>query len=274
MGSICNKDTSPEIFRKLPQKDIQIEGFKEFHADLFDIIDEFNAYEHFRLEELIYLLKANFGSSNEDVIDATYSIFFEKKILRNSIISDKTLNDQILFSKYKVFSDKAFSTLNKAFKSFYKKVKDEKYESKNRIPFSCLIPWALLYGKGRNDVKIDFIFNYFGNDKGELVLTDDFRFFLFSLFAIPSTVQLITFQQITDENEEYKKLIDKYDITSIFSGYEVKDATHCTELMIKALFGDNEKIGYQDYKLKFHERKFQLLIHPKGIRSYINENDI
>jgi len=274
MGNLCHKNTAPDVIKKIPPKDIQIEGFKEFHEDLFDIIFQFNAYRFFRIEEIVFLLKQNFASVKEDINDVQFAIFYEKKILRNSIISEKTLNDQILYSKFKVFSEKSFSVLNKAFKSYYKNLKGEKYDSKSTVPFVCLLPWALLYGEGRNDVKIDFIYNYFSNDKGELSLTDDFRFFLFALFAIPSAVALFTFQLITEENEDFKKLIEKYDFETIFSGYEVKDAVHCTDLMLKALFGDSTSINYIDFKTKFLERKFQLLICPKGIRSYINENNI
>lgn len=272
MGNTCCDLKQKPIKKKLLSKDIEIQSFVEANGEIFDIIEKFVIFKHFRVEEIILLLSLNFKET--EVMETNYNIFVEKKLLKNISISEWTLNDQKSYTRMKDYSDKVFDVMFKAFKTFYKSLKNVKWEKKV-MPFECLVPFAIIYGQGRNDVKFDLIFNYLSNSSGEMVLNDKLRFFLFSLFVIPSTVELFVYKQLSEEVEEYKQEISKYDFTTIFEGYEVKDSINSCKQMITEIFGDADRITYEDLRRKINSnRQLHSLLTPDGIRHFISNNGV
>lgn len=273
MGNTCKKIQQEPIKKKIPSKDIEIQSFVESNGEIFDVIEKFIVFKHFRVEEIILLLSLNF--SEPEVAETNFNIFVEKKMLKNVAISEWTLNDQKSYTRMKDYNDKFFDILFKAFKTFYKSTKNTKWEKKGKLPIENLIPLAILYGAGRNDVKFDLIFNYLSNSTGVLELNDKVRFFLFSLFVIPSAVELFVYKQLSEEVEDYKQEISKFDFTSIFEGYEVKDSINSSAVMIKELFGESTSLTYDELRRKIDSnRHLHSLLTPDGIRYFISHNGV
>lgn len=273
LGTCCHK-AKIEVIKKNIGRDIEFQSFQEVNGQIFDIIEKFNVYAQYDFEEITLLYFQNFKDS-ENVGEINFNLFIEKKFLKNVVIADWVLNDTLAYSKLKDYNTKFFSIFYKAFKSYYKSLKDTKWKQHDEVPLICLIAQAILYGKGRFDAKIEYMFNYLANKSGNFELNDDVRFFLFGLFAIPSAVELFTFKTIAEENEQYKKEIEKFDFETIFQGYEVKDAINSTSQMITSLFGDKNELTYEEFYSKMTtNRNIQSLLTPDGIRHFISNNGV
>ena len=270
MGKVCSQSRI-EVVKKPPTVDIKYQEFKEENAEIFEIIEKLNPYKLFRLEEICYLYNNSFGTK-KFLTSTEHDIFLDNKLLKNPIISEFTLNNTNEMTKFKDYSSKMCDILSKAFKTYYKEVTGDKY--KGDLPFELFLALGILWGVGRTDVKRDFIFNYLSNKNGELILTNNVRFFLFSLFALPSCVSLFAYKMMADENEDYLKEIQKFDFEHIFSGYEVKDATNSTTKLVEYLFSGKAKLTYEEFKGRFEDRNCQSILTPNGIRDFISKHGI
>lgn len=270
---MCQK-AQMEIVKKQPRKDVEFQAFNESNAEVFEIINDFIVFKYFKLEDIVFLFSENF--INQDISGVGFNLFTEKKFLKNVAISDWLLNDQKAYTKMKEFNEKFFDILSKAFKSYYKTATNGgKWDKKDFLPLVLFYPLAVIYGIARNDVKIDFIFDFLANANGEMLLDNRTRFFFFSLLAIPSAVSLFTFKLIAEEHADYMKQVEKFDINTIFSGYEVKDAVNSTNAILNEIFGDQEKINYDEFTRKVREnRNLQSITSQNGIRYYISQHGI
>jgi hypothetical protein len=287
MGNLCQSPRA-DILKKPQLPDLEMAKYEENNADLFLIIDKFIIFKYFTSSEIVTKFDLNFKEIKQDeeknIAEPNFNIFVEKKFINSNILD--IINDRPLFNKLKAYNDKFFSILRMTYKTYYKELfpDEKKYKSKE-LPFHIFLAIAILYGNARNDNKMEFFFNYFCDQKtGNLVLTDNFRHFIFGLFSIPSTVSLFILMQICDENEEYKNLTKSYDLPAIFAGYEIKDAINCVNKVISDLFdektGETESdenvksLTYEQFQTRFKEKDLKFLLDPKGIRSFINTNNV
>lgn len=274
MGNICHNEVI-KIEKKPLRQDIVFPEFHEAHSEIFKLSDQFNVFKYYRLEDIAFLFLQNFGDGKEHIQDSKFNLFTKNKLINNILILQHTANDTNSTARMKTFNDKFFISFYKGFKSFYKKAKGEKWENSNQIPFISFMPVAVVYGNARNDTKVDYIYSILSNDHtGEIVRDDNTLFFFFGLFAIPSFVLLYTLRLIAEEYEDFQKELEKFDFDVIFEGYEVKDAIHCCNKMMDELFGDKDRINFQEFHRKFDDPNFQILICPRGIRTYINKNNV
>jgi len=224
-------------------------------------------------------------------------------MLKNPVVSEILNSDQDL-RKMKDFNDKLFSSLHNSYKSYFKKLNNDKFHEQNLTIFHFL-PIPVLFGQSRNDARIEFIFNLLSNKTtGELLLTDDVRSFIFSLFAISSHCQIFIYQELSEESEDIKKEIEQLgvNIVEIYDFYQVKDCIHCADLIVEELFSakkqddprkrnttvssrdSDEKDKNQDYfsGLTFTEfmskinnsGNLQKILTPSGLRNFMNNNNV
>lgn len=274
MGNKCFKATDP-IVKKSPPMDISIPKNKGSHEGIFESLENINIFKYYNVQDIMYLFINNFPRQGEGVTEAHYYIFIEKKFIRNQQISDWILNEERLQSEIKDFHSKLFDIFHKGFKSYYKAHKGEKYREDN-LPTVCFMPFATLYGNGRNDTKAELIFNLLCNQDQVLEDSDEFRYFVFSSMCLPAGITLFVMKVLSDENEEYKKKMDKFDFTTIFDTYQIKDAINATEEFFKEIFTpEKPSLTYKEFlNLLGSSEALQSLFNQGNTRKFLEKHNI
>ena len=268
--------SAPIVVDKKPERsDIEIKSLgQEKESEIFDIIKDYNVFKMYRLEDLSCLILSLSKNKEEKLItDFEYDLWVSRKILSN-ILYKNILENEKRKSEFKDFSNKIFSLMCNSFKQFFKRVNNEKLKYKNKLHYEILLAMAFNFCSARNDVKRDFIFDMFCDKDGLLTKGNSLLYFIFSIFAFSSCVQIYGFYEMSNENEEYKKRIEKFDLNNIFQGYEFKDAAHCAEKVYNALFSTKESLSYSEYVSSLNSNNLSFIVNEKSIRKYINENNI
>lgn len=267
---------TPIVVDKKPERsDIEVKSLgQEKDFEIFEIINEYNPFKLLRLEDLSSLIFSLAKNKEEKLItDYEYDLWVGKKILSN-ILFKNLLENEKRKGEYKDFTNKIFSLMYTSFKQFYKRLYGEKVKYKSKLHVEVLLSLAFVYGKARNDVKRDFLFDAFCDSNGQLRKNNSVLIFIFSIFALCSCVEIYGFYEMSNENEDYKKKIEKFDLTTIFQGYEFKDAAHCAEKVFNIIFSSKESLSYEEYTSIVNANNLCFFVEEKGIRKYINENNI
>jgi hypothetical protein len=273
MGNVCFK--APDVItKKSPPLDINIPKQTGSHPAIFEALEKINIFKYFNVQDTIYLFLSNFPRSGEGVSETNYYIFIEKKFIRNQQISEWILNDEKLMSEVKDFHSKLFDIFKKGIKQYYKQFKGEKYTD-DTLPVLCFLPFAILFASGRNDTKLDIVFNLFCNNDQLLEESDDLHFFIMATMCLPTSITLFVLKLLADENDEYKRIMDKYDFTNIFDTYQIKDACNAAQEYFKELFSNKKQLTYSEFKsLVSSSEDLQSIFHPGNVRKYLEKHNI
>lgn len=261
--------------KKTISSDITLTSAKGNHENIFSLIEDYNIFKYYNIEEFMHIIRSNYEDSI-GVKEETYNIVIEKKFIKNQQVSEWLLNDDKARMKISDFHQKFFSIYLKAFKTYYKSLKGDKYTSSS-LPINLFLPFGFLYSKGRVDNKIDMIFNLFCNKEQILENTDEFKMFVFASLSIPAGITLFILKILADENEEYKAKIEKFEFESIFDTYQIKDAINATNEYFKLLFPTNEKKGlsYNEFKILYStNEEVQVLFSAPGVRAFLEKHNI
>ena len=277
MGNICNKITL-EVDKKIISQDIEIKTIDEKNSKLFDEIEKYLLLQHFQLENILSIFQQSINNNNGEISLFDFEMFFQQKIFNNYITLDiiYSKNQNIKKQIAKTFYSFLFDVFRNCLKTYFKKLSTEKRKwsevhNKKHIPLKYFFPLFILYCKGRNDVKFDIIFDTFSYDKENLNLNEDFKFFIFSLFSLPTTCFLFSFNE-TIKKESLTDLENLFENSgNYFTDYEVQDSINTTETFLKELFQDKEKISYIEFKERIKNNQFlSSLVNPKSLRSFVN----
>lgn len=273
MGNLCNKPTF-SVPKKPLSPDIRIQPLKGNHESLFEMFDCINIFKNYTIQDYMFILSTTFDQ-NTGVDDGRYLAFIEKKLIKNQQVSNWILNDDLTRNQIQDFHQKFFSIFLKGFKTFYKSIKDEKYTN-NNLPYICFLAIGIVFCQGRIDNKIDIIFNSISNDGEYIEKSDDFVFFIFSCMCIPTGIFLFVLKELSDENEDYKAKIGKFEFERIFDTYQIKDATNSTKEYMKLLFSeDKSRLSYDEFYSLFKvSDDLKVIFNPASIRNWLERNNI
>lgn len=250
--------------------------FEEVHGSweaLFKCVDDFDILKHYTIDDFLQM-SLNFFS-DERVIEAKYSVFIERKLIKNVKVSEKLVNEEGLQSKVKDFHQKFITTAFKAIKQYYKIVKNIKYKEEY-IDLNFLLSLGFLYCHGRNDTKLELIFDRFCNEEEYLERTDAFHHFVFGLLCLPSSIILFSMKMLGEEDEKFQAEIDKFDFPAVFDTYQVKDAINATDICINLLFtAERPKLSITAFKsLVTANADLQCFVSRGAVRKFLEKNNI
>lgn len=275
MGTQCiqapKQDSHIKKREDLP--DLKFEEVTGSWEALFHCVEDFDVLKHYNIDDFLQM-SLNFFS-DEHVIEAKYSVFIERKLIRNVKVAEKLINDEALQSKLKDFHQKFISTAFKAFKQYYKNFKNIKYKE-DYVDLNFLISLGFLYCHGRNDTKLELIFDRFCNKDELLEKTDSFHHFVFGLLCLPTSIILFTMKMMGEEDEKFQQEIDKYDFPSVFDTYQVKDAINATEVCMNLLFTeDRPKLSLSQFKsLVCGNTDLQCFLSRGAVRKFLEKNNV
>lgn len=275
MGSQCIQAPrqDSQIKKKEVVSDLKFEEINGSWEDLFKCVEEFDILKHYTINDFLQM-SLNFFS-DERVIEPKYSVFIERKLIKNVKVSEKLVNDETLQSKVKDFHQKFISTAFKAIKQYYKITKNIKYKEEF-IDLNFLISLGFIYCHGRNDTKLELIFDRFCNDEELLEKSDAFHHFVFGLLCLPTSIILFTMKLMGEEDEKFQNLIDNFDFPSVFDTYQVKDAINATDICMNLLFtADRPKLSLTAFKsLVSGNQDLQCFISRGAVRKFLEKNNI
>lgn len=274
MGTDCLRPRKPEldIVKKTIAPDIKIEPTIGSHEAIFESLENLNILKLYSVDDYIQLYLNYFPDGK--VTEVRYSVFIDKKILKNVQVTDKIGNDETLQSKIKDYNIKLFQILVKAFKQYYKAHTGEKYKEEH-ISVDALLPLAFLYCHGRVDTKLELIFDRFAVNGESLQKNDSLNHFIFCLLSLPAGVCLFTLKALGDEDEAFNREISKFDFQTVFDTYQIKDAIHATKIFMDSLFSASPNLSLKDYKnLVSTNKDFQVLLSPGAVRAFLEKNNI
>jgi hypothetical protein len=273
MGNICHKEELP-LQRKIISPDIKIASAVGSYEEIFHEFDIVNIFKYYNIQDFMYLFLNNFNRQ-EGISESYYYIFIEKKFIKNIQISEWIMNDEKAKSQVQDFHQKYFSIFFKGFKSYFKSIKNEKYKSEN-LPLVCFLPLGILGCSGRIDSKIELIFNLFCNYDQQLESSDELSYFIFSALSIPAGIFLFILKVLSDENEDYKTKIDKYDFTTIFDTYQIKDAINATAEYLKILFTpEKTSLSLDEFKaLMTQNSDLHCIFSSSLVRKFLEKHNI
>lgn len=274
MGIDCLRPHIPEdeIVKRTIIPDLILEPANGTHEAIFESMEDLNILKFYSVNDFIQLYLTFFPDGK--VTEVRYSVFIDKKILKNVQITDKVGNDESLQSKIKEYNLKVFQILFKAFKTYYKTYTNEKYKEEH-ISVEALLPLAFLYCHGRVDTKLELIFDRFAVNGETIQRTTSFNHFIFCLLALPAGVFLFTLKSLADEDEAFSKQIAKFDFQTVFETYQIKDAIHASNVFMDELFVNSPSLNLKDFKsLVSSNKDFQILLSPGAVRAFLEKNNI
>lgn len=275
MGSICIHAPIQDsgIKKKEFARDISLEDVNGSYEELFKCVEEFDVLKYYNIEDFLQMSLKFF--SEDKVEEGKYSVFVERKLIKNVKVSDKLANEEGVQSKMKDFHQKYITTAMKAFKQYYKSFKGMKYKEEY-IELSFLISLGFLYCQGRNDTKLELIFDRFCNEDEFLERSDSFHHFIFGLLSFPTSIILFAMQMLGEEDETFQKELIKYDFTTVFDTYQVKDAINATEVCLGLLFTpERSKIDLSTFmSLVANNVDLHCFLSKGAVRKFLEKNNI
>lgn len=273
MGNVCHKQEVP-LQRKTISPDIKLFQLKGTNESIFEEFEKVNIFKYYNIQDFMHLFLTNFNK-DEGVNETVYYAFIEKKFIKNQQISDWLMNDESAKSQVQDYHQKLFGIFIKGFKSYYRSLKGDKYQSAN-LPLSALLALGFHNCSGRLDSKIEIIFNLFCNKDLLLEISDDLCFFIFASFCLPAGIFLFILKVLSEENEEYKTKIDKHDFVTIFDTYQIKDAINATQQYLNLLFTpEKPRLSIEDFRdLVIKNEDIQSIFTSSSIRAYLEKHNI
>jgi len=273
MGNVCHKQEIP-LQRKAISQDYKLTQMKGTNETIFEEFDKVNIFKYYNIQDFMHLFLSNFDRQ-EGVSEAFYYVFIEKKFIKNQQISEWLMNDESAKSQVQDYHQKLFGIFLKGFKSYYRSLKGDKYQS-NNLPLSALLALGTHNCQGRLDSKIEIVFHLFCNKDLLLEMNDDLCFFIFASFCLPAGIFLFVLKVLSEENEDYKAKVEKHDFVTIFDTYQIKDAINATQEYLKLLFTpDKPRLSFEDFRdLVIRSEDIQSIFSSTSIRAYLEKHNI
>ena len=212
-----------------------------------------------------------------------FSLFLEKKIINNFIVTEINASNNDEDNKARIFSVfmlNLYDSLIFANGDLFTLNNNGQKPKKSQIQVLqklSLLPLPFLYCSGANLDKVNSLYNLFCDEyQGNFVNSLEFRNYIFFLFIISSTCSFRSLKKTAENFPKNLDTISNEDYVAKTDAFEVKDIVRLREKFILEFFLGAEKLSRQEYLSRFSEggeNNFGWIFSPNGIRHYLEINN-
>lgn len=284
MGSCCNR-------QKIPQEEIVGETYvpltlkfikeNEKSANLLRKVD-FSQFIRESLDQCLFIHK-KIQEIKEENPDDFPKIRFDDENYNLTLSMDdiRFIFTNVLTNtkKYAEEKDNFNNTLRKDYFESLFEIFEERFQKANLedgIKFYFLIAAALVYCKGRNVDKLEFLYSMFADTKEDkLNKTENLKKFMYAMFEGASGFSIGALNRVQKNNQGgFEHDMDRNAILAVLDGFEFSDCKRLTEIFNILLFGNNNFVTHQELLNTFRDKKLVWIFNSNSIKYFLEQTNI